>query len=59
MTREDLVKMVGNEDQANYAIDFILGNITGEFVKNVLKVELKKVETEIKALVEEDVIYKQ
>ncbi len=57
MTREELIKMVGNEDQADYAMEIILSQIKADFVRSAIKGKLTETENRIKELEAEDVIY--
>jgi hypothetical protein len=48
MTKQELIKMAGNEDQAEYAISVLLKNVKPEFVRICMKNELERVKEEIK-----------
>lgn len=47
MTREELIKMCGSEEQANLAIDILLKNVKPAFVQSCIKVEIAKTEEKI------------
>lgn len=48
MTKQELIKMAGNEEQAEYAMLILLKNVKPEFVRMCMKNELEEVETKIK-----------
>ena len=57
MTKQELIKMAGNEDQAEYAMRILLKNVKSEFVRMCLKSELQDIENEIKEYEKQGYIY--
>ena len=47
MTRQEILKMTGNEEQATFAIDILLNQIQPDFVKMAIRAEIKAVEAQI------------
>lgn len=58
MTRQDLIKMTGNEEQATLAIDILLNQIQPDFIKMAIRAELKAVESQITNAEKEGLIVK-
>lgn len=56
MTREELIELVGDEDQADYALIVLLRQIKPGFLKSAISAELKEVEAAIEALRAEGII---
>lgn len=50
MTRKELINMMGNEEQADFALDLVLKNLQPAFIRTVIELELKEVAQEIQAL---------
>lgn len=50
MTKQELINMVGNEDQASYALDLVLKNLKPAFIKSIVDLELKEINKEIQAM---------
>lgn len=48
MTKQELIKMAGSEDQAEYAMLILLKNVKPEFVKMCIYAELQEAEAQIK-----------
>ncbi len=57
MTKEELVKMVGTEEQADYAMEIILSQVKKDFVKSAIKAKIAEVESRMNELEAEDIIY--
>ena len=57
MTREELIEMVGTEEQADYVMEIILGQVKKDFVKSAIKSKLADTENRIKELETEGYIY--
>lgn len=57
MTKQEFIKMAGNEDQAEYAMMILLKNIKPEFMRMCMDLELKEVEIKIKKYEELGYIY--
>lgn len=58
MTRQELIKMTGNEEQATLAIDILLSQIQPGFIEMAIRAELKAVETQITNAEKEGLIVK-
>lgn len=58
MTRQELTKMVGNEEQATFAIDILLNQIKPDFIVMAIRAELKAVEEQIRTAETEGLIVK-
>lgn len=58
MTREELVKMTGSEEQADYALELVLKQVTQSFVTSCVKAEENALEAQIKAELEAGYIWK-
>ena len=57
MTKQELIEMVGDKGQAEYAIyDVLLKHIDWGFVEYLIKTEIKEIENEIKTLRTEGII---
>ena len=50
MTKQELINMVGNEDQASYTMDLVLKNLQPAFIKSVVSLELKEINQEIQTM---------
>lgn len=57
MTKQELIKMTGSEEQAAYAMDILLGNCKESFVRMAIQAELRKIGEEIEVFEEEGIIY--
>lgn len=57
MTKNELIEMVGDEEQAEYTIEIVLSQLKKEFVKNAIKAKLKETESRMKELETEGIIY--
>lgn len=57
MTKQELIKMVGNEDRAEYALNILLKNLKPQFIKMCVENELKEVESKIKEYQEKGYIW--
>ena len=58
MTKQELIKMTGNEEQADYAMEILLKNCKKAFVEMAIRAELNEIEREIKAFEEEGILVK-
>ena len=58
MTKQELIEMVGSEEQADYAMAIILKNIKRDFVSLCIRAEVKEIETKLQAFIDEGVLYK-
>ena len=56
MTKQELIKMTGSEEQAAYAMEILLKNCKKAFVRMAIQVELDKIEKEVKAFEEEGIL---
>jgi len=56
MTMNELIKMTGSEEQANYALKILLGSVKPAFVRSAIRAELDRIQKEIDALKAEGVI---
>lgn len=43
MNKEELIKMTGSEEQANYAMEILLNKVKRNFVESIIKLEIKEV----------------
>lgn len=57
MTKAELIKILGNEEQANFAMEIILNQVNEKFVRTAINIELEKIKTEIAVLEEKNIIY--
>lgn len=57
MTREELIEMTGDEEQADFAMRIVLKQITESFVIDVVRAELKEINEKIRRLVKDGYIY--
>ena len=57
MTKQELIKMTGSEEQAAYAMEILLRNCKKDFVRMAIQAELNKIESQIEAFKEEGIIY--
>ena len=58
MTKQELIKMTGSEEQAAYAMEILLKNCKKEFVKMAIQAELSQIEKKVKAFEAEGILYK-
>lgn len=56
MTMNELIKMTGSEEQANYAMKILLGSVKPALVRSAIRAELDRIQKEIDMLKEEGVI---
>ena len=57
MTKAELIEMVGTEEQADYVMEIILGQVKKDFVKSVIKSKLADTESKMTELETEGFIY--
>lgn len=57
MTREELIKTTGSEEQAEYALTIILKQLKPEFVSGCVNAEIAEINAKISELKSKDVIY--
>ena len=57
MTKQELIKMAGSEEQAEYAMEILLRNCKEDFLKMAIQAELNKIDSQIEAFKEEGIIY--
>ena len=50
MTKQELISVVGNEEQANFALEIVLKNLQPAFIKSVVDLELKEINREIQTM---------
>ena len=50
MTKQELIEMVGNEEQVNYALEIVLKNLQPGFIRTVVNLELKAIGEEIQKM---------
>ena len=58
MTKQELIKMTGSEEQAAYAMEILLKNCKKAFVEMAIRAKLGEIEREVKAFEEEGILYK-
>ena len=58
MTKQELIKMTGSEEQAAYAMEILLKNCKKAFVEMTIRAELNEIEREVKAFVQEGILVK-
>ena len=58
MAKQELIKMTGSEEQADYAMEILLRNCKKAFVEMAIRAELNEIEREVKAFKEEGILYK-
>ena len=56
MTKQELTKMTGSEEQAAYAMEILLKNCKKAFVEMAIRAELNEIEREVKAFEEEGIL---
>ena len=56
MTKQELTKMTGSEEQAAYAMEILLKNCKQGFLEMAIRAELNEIDKEIKALEEEGIL---
>jgi len=56
MTKQELIKMTGSEEQADFAMEILLKNCKKDFVRMAIRAELNAIEKEIKTFEEEGVL---
>ena len=56
MTKQELIKMTGSEEQAAYAMEILLKNCKKAFVEMAIRAELNEIEKEVKAFEEEGIL---
>ena len=56
MTKQELIKMTGSEEQADFAMEILLKNCKKAFVEMAIKAELNEIEKEVKAFEEEGIL---
>ena len=56
MTKQELIKMTGSEEQAAYAMEILLKNCKKPFVEMAIRAELNEIEKQAKAFEEEGVL---
>ena len=57
MTKQELIKMTGSEEQAAYAMEILLRNCKKDFVRMAIQAELNKIDSQIEAFKLEGIIY--
>lgn len=57
MTMQELIKMTGSEEQAQYVLEILLKNVKHDFVEMAVKAEIKEIEAKAKQYEEDGVIY--
>ena len=58
MTKQELIKMTGSEEQADYAMEILLRNCKKAFVRMAIQAELDEIEREVKDFEEEGILVK-
>lgn len=58
MTREELVAMVGNEEQADFALTLLLKSVKRPFIESVIRQELLEINSAIDEYRAEGIIYR-
>lgn len=57
MTKKELVKLVGNEEQAEYVMELVLKNLRPGFIRSTVQIELDAINREIQQMKEAGFIY--
>ena len=57
MTMNELIKMTGSEEQANYALRILLKNVKPAMIRSVIRAELDSIQDEIDTMVNDGIIY--
>lgn len=57
MTMNELIQMTGSEEQANYALQILLGSVKPAMIRSAVRAELDRIQAEIDAMKAEGVIY--
>ena len=58
MTKQELIKMTGSEEQADFAMEILLKNCKKAFVRMAIQAELDGIDKEIKSFEEEGILVK-
>lgn len=58
MTREEMIDLCGNKEQADFAEQIVLKNVTRNFVQMCINAELGELNNEIALYVADGIIYK-
>ena len=58
MTKQELIKKTGNEEQAAYAMEILLKNIKPAFLDMAVKAEIKGLTEQLENLVKENLVWK-
>ena len=58
MTKQELIKMTGSEEQAAYAMEILLRNCKKAFVRMAIQAELDEIDREVKAFEQEGILVK-
>ena len=58
MTKQELIKMTGSEEQADFAMEILLKNCKRAFVEMAIQAELDVIEKEVKAFEQEGILVK-
>lgn len=56
MTKQELIKMTGSEEQADYAMEILLKNCKKDFIRMAIKAEMAEINKEIDAFKEDEII---
>ena len=56
MTKQELIKMTGSEEQANYTLEIILKNVQPNFIRKVVEMELDEIDSKIASMEAEEYI---
>lgn len=56
MTKQELIKMTGSEEQAEYAMNILLKNCKESFIKMTIKAELAEIDEQIEAFKADGII---
>ena len=58
MTKQELIKMTGSEEQAAYAMEILLKNCKRAFVEMAIKAELNEIDNQVKTFEQEGILVK-
>ena len=58
MTKQELIKMTGSEEQADFAMEILLRNCKKAFVRMAIQAELNEIEKEVKAFEADGILIK-
>lgn len=57
MTKQELIKMTGNEEQANFAMLVIMESMDGKTVRKIFQDKIRNIDAQLDQLKEEGYVY--